>query len=115
MTPDTFHCQRCGNCCRQPGEVRLTDAECVAIARMLGLSEPVFTERYTQLREDRGGLALVERPDGACVFLEGDPSACRIQAAKPQQCRDFPFTWRYENLEQVCPASRSASASGPET
>lgn len=107
MTPETFHCQRCGNCCRQPGEVRVSDAECAAIAGLLGLSLAVFTERFTRLREDRHGLALVELPDGACAFLEGNPAACRIQAAKPQQCRDFPFTWRYEDLERVCPASRA--------
>jgi Fe-S-cluster containining protein len=51
-------------------------------------------------------LALTEGPGGACIFLEGDPATCRIQAAKPQQCRDFPFTWRYENIAQVCPAAR---------
>lgn len=82
----------------------MTEAECAAIAGVLGLAETVFTERYTRLREDRGGLALVERPDGACVFLEGNPAACRIQPAKPEQCRNFPFTWRYANVEQVCPA-----------
>ena len=102
----SFHCQRCGNCCRRRGEVQVTDAECQTIAGVLELPEPIFTEAFTRLRADRQGLALAERPDGACIFLEEDPIGCQIQAAKPRQCRDFPFTWRYDNLEQVCPASR---------
>jgi Fe-S-cluster containining protein len=73
---------------------------------VLDLALAAFIEHFTRLREDRQGLALAERPDGACVFLDGNPAVCRIQSVKPQQCRDFPFTWRYEDLERICPASR---------
>lgn len=101
-----FHCRRCGNCCRHPGDVRVSEDEVEAMAASLGLSGHEFAAAYTRLREDRRGLILAERPDGACVFLEEEPAACRVQPAKPAQCRNFPFTWRYEDLERICPATR---------
>ena len=107
MPPATFHCQRCGNCCRHSGEVRLTGEEAAELARFLDLPVSAFTEQYTRLREDRLGLTLTERPDGACVFLADAPATCRVQLVKPRQCRDFPFTWRYDDLDRVCPASRA--------
>ena len=106
MTPPAFTCQRCGNCCRHSGEVRLQDDEPASLAAFLDMPVPAFTERYTRLRDDRQGLVLAERPDGACVFLEEPPVTCRVQLVKPRQCRDFPFTWRYDDLDRVCPAAR---------
>ncbi len=105
-----FHCLRCGNCCRQPGDVRLEEGEIEVIAAALGLAVHAFTERYTVLRGNRQGLILRERPDGACVFLEGPPAACRIQTVKPRQCREFPARWRYTDLEEICPASRRGTS-----
>lgn len=29
---------------------------------------------------------------------------CRIHSAKPRQCREFPVTWKYNNLAAICPA-----------
>lgn len=106
VSPD-FQCLRCGNCCRHAGEVRLEDGEAESIAACLQQDILTFTSRYTRLREDRRGLSLLDRLDGTCVFLEPSQEtyACRIQAAKPRQCRGFPLTWRYEHLASVCPAS----------
>ncbi len=101
----SFQCLRCGNCCRHPGEVRLQEDEIESIAAGLGLAANTFTEHFTRLREDRRGLILRERADGACVFLEEPQVACGIQGTKPRQCRDFPARWRYADLEQVCPAA----------
>lgn len=84
----------------------MTDAEAAALAAYLSMSVPAFAGQYTRLRDDRRGLALAERPDGACIFLQDAPVSCRIQLVKPKQCREFPFTWRYEDLERVCPAAR---------
>ncbi|MEI6148327.1 MAG: YkgJ family cysteine cluster protein [bacterium] len=100
-----FQCLRCGDCCRRPGEVRLREGEAEAIATHLSLEVGTFTEHYTRLREDRRGLSLCERPDGACIFLEGPPASCSIQAAKPGQCRDFPSHWQYEKMPSNCAAA----------
>ena len=61
------------------------------LASHIGLGELDFIERHTRLRQDRLGLALIERPDHSCIFLEGDH--CAVQAVKPQQCMDFPGRW----------------------
>lgn len=105
MDPVAFQCRRCGNCCRHAGEVRVTEPEISSIAAFLALPESEFTSQYTRLRSDRRGLALTERDDGTCTFLDLTSFACRLHPVKPAQCRDFPFTWRYEDLERICPAS----------
>lgn len=98
-----FHdCQRCTACCRWPGQVRLTNEEITRLAAFNGLSEHVFIQRFTRLTHDRRGLALQEKPSGACVFLVGND--CSVQAVKPQQCRDFPNLWKYPGAEQHCRA-----------
>lgn len=102
-------CRRCGECCRVRGYVRLTAADIDALAAELGLPVDAFTQRYTCLTADRQGLSLVDQANGDCVFLEADAS-CRVQDAKPQQCRDFPLGWRYEGYERVCPVARDRPA-----
>lgn len=104
--PPAFTCLRCGNCCRHPGEVRIDHGEADAIAASLNLDVITFTSRYTRLRGDRLGLSLLDQEDGACVFLASGIAgySCRIQDAKPRQCREFPSTWRYDNMHAVCRA-----------
>ncbi len=98
-----FHeCQRCTACCRWPGQVRLTDDEIARMAVHLGLSENEFIQRFTRIRADRRGLALHDKPNGECIFLEDE--ACAVQPVKPQQCRDFPNLWNFPGFEQVCHA-----------
>ena len=86
--PIFYECQRCTACCRWPGQVRLTDEETTRLAAFKGMSEADFIQQFTRLRWDHGGLALQEKPDGGCIFLDGDD--CSVQSIKPQQCRDFP-------------------------
>jgi len=98
-----FHeCQRCTACCRWPGQVRLTNAEIARLAAFKGVSEHDFIQQFTRLAPDRRGLALLDKPNGECVFFEGD--SCTVQAVKPQQCRDFPNLWRYPGAEKFCRA-----------
>ena len=97
-----YQCQRCTNCCRWPGDVKVTDAEVESIARYLGLPLEEFLQRYTRLRADRRGLSLTDHPDKSCIFLEG--RECVINDVKPQQCRDFPNKWRFPGWRQVCEA-----------
>jgi Fe-S-cluster containining protein len=97
-----YQCQRCTNCCRWPGFVRVDDADISGLAGHLGLSEHEFIQRYTRLRPQRDGLALVDKPNGECVFLAGRD--CSVQAAKPRQCRGFPNTWNFPGWREVCEA-----------
>ena len=101
-----FQCRQCGNCCRHAGEVRLAEDEAAVIAAHLGMDVTDFTGQFTCLRDDRRGLSLIDSNDGACIFLAREPFACRIQAAKPKQCRDFPLSWKYEDWDRLCAAAR---------
>src|SRR3954465_11618516 len=80
--PIFLECQRCTACCRWPGQVRVTEAEITRLAAFKGLSERDFIERFTRLTKERRGLALLDKPNGECIFLEGDQ--CAVQPVKPQ-------------------------------
>lgn len=98
--PIFYECQRCTACCRWPGQVRLTDAEITRLANYKGISEWAFIQEYTRLNSDRRGLALRDKENGECIFLENDN--CAVQSVKPQQCRDFPNLWNFPGFEKVC-------------
>ncbi len=100
--PPTYLCQRCTACCRWPGFVRVTEEEVLSIASHVGMEEGAFIQEFTRLRPNRGGLALIDRADGACFFLEGNE--CSIQSVKPQQCKDFPNSWNFPGWREVCEA-----------
>jgi Fe-S-cluster containining protein len=107
-----YDCQRCTECCRWPGWVPVDSSEIQAMAALLGESEEQFIERYTRLRQRRDGLALVEKSNGECVFLEGRD--CRVQAAKPLQCRGFPNRWNFPGWRAVCEAVPRLERARPE-
>lgn len=100
--PIFLECQRCTACCRWPGQVRLTDEEIAQLAAFKGISEHEFIQRFTRLRSDRQGLALEEKSNHECIFLEGND--CSVQPVKPQQCKDFPNLWNFPGFEKVCHA-----------
>lgn len=110
----TYLCQRCGNCCRWPGDVLVTDAEIAAIAAHLGWEEREFIQQFTRLGANRQHLSLSEKPDGSCVFLES-ANSCRIQAVKPEQCRGFPNRWRFDGWREVCEAVELPAGIPPPT
>jgi Fe-S-cluster containining protein len=97
-----YECQRCTACCRWPGEVRLDDGEITRVAGFRGITEFEFIQQYTRLTQDRRGLALTDKPNGECIFLEG--SDCAVQPVKPRQCRAFPNLWNFPGFEKVCHA-----------
>lgn len=97
-----YQCDRCTACCRWPGQVKVDAAEIAQIAAFLGLAEDDFIQRFTRLRAQRDGLALIDKPNGECGFLDGND--CRIQSAKPQQCRDFPNRWNFPGWREICHA-----------
>ena len=98
-----YVCTGCGNCCRWSGYVRLAAGEAERIATFLDMTVEEFTDTHTQLTDDRRGLSIGEREDGACLLL-GDDDSCTIQAVKPQQCIDFPNKWDFPGFEDECPA-----------
>lgn len=103
-----YTCQRCTNCCRWPGFVKLTDSDISAISNFLDLEESDFIQQFTRLRPSRDGLALTDQPDGACIFLQG--RNCVIQPVKPIQCSGFPNTWNFPGWREVCEAIETPSS-----
>jgi len=86
-------------CCRWTGHVLLTSTDISRMAAATGLSETEFIDRYTHLASNRRQLSLTEYPDGRCIFLTEE--GCAYYEARPEQCRNFPHTWR---VSEGCPA-----------
>ncbi len=99
----SYVCQRCGNCCRWPGDVIVTPEEIGLIAKHLDVSETEFIENYTRLSANRKHLSIIDKENGSCLFLEG-LNNCKIQSVKPDQCKGFPNKWRFDGWRDVCEA-----------
>lgn len=80
-----------------------------AAAAALGMAEEAFLDRHAVLARNRAQLTLKERPGGACEFLD-DGGRCRIYAARPRQCRDFPHGWQVAG----CPGLEHAPGEKPD-
>ena len=98
-----YQCQRCGNCCRWPGDVHVSDAEIPVIAAHLGISQDAFIQDYTRINAKRTGLSIIDKPNGECIFLEG-VNTCTIQTVKPEHCKGFPNVWNFPGWRDVCKA-----------
>ncbi|MCX7825872.1 MAG: YkgJ family cysteine cluster protein [Verrucomicrobiae bacterium] len=99
MTSD-FQCRRCGECCRIPGQVHLTESDIARMAALLGLNESDFIQQHTELARDRRNLVLKVRSDGACIFLEANH--CTVYPARPQQCAGYPLEWNNPDWPKPC-------------
>lgn len=82
--------------------MKLTDEDISAISAFMALSEEAFIQTYTRLRPSRNGLALIDKPNGECIFLDGRD--CAIQPVKPYQCGGFPNQWNFPGWRDVCEA-----------
>jgi len=83
-----FECQTgCTECCRQKGFVYLTGADLVRMAAFLGMSAAAFERKFVYRTRNRMRLRVPR--DANCHFLMD--GGCSIHAAKPTQCRIFPF------------------------
>jgi hypothetical protein len=96
---EKFECQRCNECCRQPGFVYLREGEGERIAAFLSMEVRDFTEKYCEI-EERRWLVLKKFPDEACIFLT--PEGCSVHPVKPVQCEGFPRKWRTAASFQYC-------------
>lgn len=104
-----FECTGCGDCCRsrggRPSWVYVTLEERRRLARHLRLATSTFTRRYCR---KTSGLFHLRDPSSDCMFLDGN--RCGVYAARPGQCRTFPF-WREHmsahawngELRRACP------------
>jgi len=106
-----FTCTQCGNCCTGPsGAIWVDEAELQAIAELTGTS--LGEVRYTKVRLIGDRMSLREFPNGDCVYLDPQSHRCSIYAARPKQCRTWPFwnsnlespeAWRL--VQQTCPGA----------
>lgn len=107
---DPSACASCGgNCCTgEGGNIFVSVTEIAAIAALLGMEEGAF--RRTYLRKEGYRFSLKEKiVNGShdCVFFDRSLKGCSIYAARPLQCRTFPF-WDYfrtriDELKTECP------------
>lgn len=89
-----FECTGCGDCCRSRGRksyVYTALDERRRLAKHLGMRTAAFTRKYC---EKSGDFWHLKDPSSDCLFLDG--ARCTVYAARPSQCRTFPF-WA-ENL-----------------
>jgi uncharacterized protein len=85
-----FACQRgCTKCCDRRGSVYLTETDLVRAAEHLGMTPAAFEAQH--VIRFRRVLRLRKPPRGIsnCRFLR--EGGCSIHAAKPTQCRTYPF------------------------
>jgi hypothetical protein len=84
-----FECTKCGDCCTRPGPVYFTPGELTRAARILGQTLETLRRRVWWRRE--GDFLVVDAPRGGpCPFYDAD-SGCTVYAARPVQCRTWPF------------------------
>ena len=97
-----FRCTGCGQCCRTL-RVAVTDRDLERLVRASGLDaerlvdwlEPDAVdmsgepESFVDLRQGRRLMVLAHGP-GGCRLL-GDGARCSVYAARPRDCRLFPF------------------------
>ena len=85
-----FECTQCGDCCTgAPGAVWVTEEELTAIAAELG--KPLGEVRLLHTKLMGGRWSLRDYPNGDCVFLDPQTRRCGVYAARPMQCRTWPF------------------------
>ena len=95
-----FTCTQCGNCCTgPPGYVWISKEEIARLAKHLQIDVQQVIEQYCRkvggkysLRENRN-----EHGEYDCIFLKEEKigglskRSCTIYAARPLQCRTWPF------------------------
>ena len=107
---DPAACAGCGGrCCTgESGNIFVCAEEVRALAALLGMNEPDFRQAYLEKRGYK--FSLREKIVGLshdCIFYDRERGGCGVYAARPNQCRTFPF-WDYfktrvDELKRECP------------
>jgi Fe-S-cluster containining protein len=107
---DPSACASCGGrCCTgESGNIFVRPDEIRALAELLEMDEAEF--RSTYLVKKGYKFSIKERIVGDshdCVFYDRAIGGCSVYAARPTQCRTFPF-WDYyrtrvDELKRECP------------
>jgi Fe-S-cluster containining protein len=106
-----FECTQCGNCCTgSPGFVWINQEELEALAAIMGEDVEAFEAKY--VRKIGARRSLREFPNGDCVFFDTEQRNCSVYAARPRQCRTWPF-WdsnlrhpgQWQQACEACPGS----------
>ena len=106
LEAEPFECKRCGNCCLGEGFVSVSGEDCRRIAEFLAMPLEEFLATYTRNKPGHEcWLADKAGEDVPCIFFERDKkglASCRVQDAKPEQCRTFPLKWRRPGFSEWC-------------
>lgn len=85
-----FTCSGCGDCCTgDPGYVWLNKREIADMAEAMELSVEAFEAEFVRNVGIRKSLKELPKSYD-CVLLDVDRK-CRVYAARPRQCRTWPF------------------------
>lgn len=106
-----FTCTGCGDCCTGgAGYVWVNGEDIAKMAAVVGVSVEDFEDEYVR----RVGVrkSLIEYDNGDCVFFDNKSRKCGVYAARPRQCRTWPF-WdsnirtpeAWAETCQACPGS----------
>jgi Fe-S-cluster containining protein len=86
-----FQCTGCGDCCTgAPGYVWVNGDEIAALAAELRMEVPEFEKRFVRNVGIRKSLKERKKTYD-CVFLDAETHKCTVYAARPRQCRTWPF------------------------
>ena len=106
-----FQCTGCGECCRarhgKPSWVYVTIEERRRLAAHFKLRTGAFTRRYCARTN---GFWHLRHPTQNCLFLDG--ARCTVYAARPGQCRTYPFWNEHMTAEAWSQVARECEGVG---
>ena len=105
QVPSNYDCSKCpAYCCAIYERVQVSKRDINRLAKHFGVPYDTALVRYTRMYGDERVLRRRADPvlQQACIFLHPETRRCRIYAARPQACRDYPDADRcvyYDMLE----------------
>lgn len=107
---DTSACEQCqGRCCiGESGYVWVNPKEIATLAEELDITKKSFINEYLLKIGYRYSIKEISYGEGfRCIFFDEQKKQCQVYAARPNQCRTFPFWERYKThqseVEEECP------------